>query len=244
MRFRARDASGQRVRCSKWAVRPETVRFGEPQGFCAYHLEAWRKRSRRRGIARGADNVKRMGTMPVAYSKHLSQTLAARLEELADRSPVELLDMTEELRLAKSTIADVTTLYDLSHLALETAETAEKKQVALNACIGAGSILRDTILSLGEVTAKAAGALAAQKAFVGVQDIPAIAGQMVNAVREELGDDDPALVMRIAERLRTIRLPSSGPQGTEITPDMEAEQMDQSVPRVAHDVPQEEEEAA
>lgn len=175
--------------------------------------------------------------MPAAFSRHLSQTLKQRLAELEGNSPSELIDLTTELTSAKVTMGDVMQLYDLTLLALEQAPP-EEQLACLRAVISTGHLVRETALEIGDVAGKAAGAMAACRHFLGIQNIPVLVNQWVNIMYEELGEENADAVARIAERIKEVRMPDGGPRGTRLTPEMadeEARMMDASVPRVEHD---------
>lgn len=220
-----RHPDGSKVQCRNYRT-PRSAK-----GYCAFHMRKYERYGR--GGSTVGQRTEEAPKYGAAYSVHLSQTLTSRLAELAGKSPIELIDLTEELKLAKSTVDDVASFYDVALLAQEQADTPEKQLACLQASIAAGRMVRDVIAEVGDIAGKAAGAMAAAKAFVGVQDLPLLVGQIVEAVHDELGDDDPELVKRIAGRIRDIKLPSSGPHGTDITPDQDVLEMDDTIPRVA-----------
>jgi hypothetical protein len=236
LRYRAKDPfTGERIRCAKYALKG-----GD---YCAYH-QKHRDRCRIRvrtacGQAQpdGQANLENTHAVYPFGFMSLSQTLRQRLAELENQTPVELIDLTEELKLAKTTMGDVAQLYDLTLLALENAPE-EKQLEVLKQVISVGGLLRQTASEIGEVAGKAAGAMAACRHFVGVQNIPVLVNQMIQIMYDELGDEHSVAVARIAEQIKDVRLPNTGPRGTQLTPEMadeEARMMDSSVPLVVHE---------
>lgn len=223
MRRGVRGPSGEQVRCQHWTTKGYAL--------CWYHLRRNYGHKRRR--ATSTDNTERRPTMPAAYGVRLSESLRKRLKSLESDTPVELLQLTEELKLAKATVHDVVEFYDVALLAGEMATEPKQQEEAMRARLAAGQLLRHVLAEVGSIAEQAGAAMMASKAFVGVQDVGMVVGQMVEIVRDELGDDDLERVARIADRLRDVRLPSTGPQGTDLTPDVvdaDAVAMDSTVP--------------
>jgi hypothetical protein len=223
-----RDLDGNRIRCGNWCKR------GHDR--CAFHLRFF-CRPKAAHHLRGGTNNDRIPTLPVAYSKYLSESLNERLKSLEQGTPVELLDMTEELKLAKTTIHDAAQFYDAALMAGDIAVDDKAKLAALQASLAAGQLMRDVIAQVGDIAEQAATVMGQAKEFYSVQNIPLMISQIITAIRDEIGDDTPEKVMRIAERIREIRMPSAGPQGTDITPDMDAQAMDATVPTAPDIVP-------
>lgn len=157
------------------------------------------------------------------------------MQELAGQTPAQLLDLSAELKLAKATMDDVESLYDLTKAAYELADPeSEAKGKLLQQCISVGALVREVAEEVGGVAGRAAGAMMAARHFVGVQNIAMLVAQMTYIVSDEVRDPDT--VRRIAERLSEVQIENNnGPQGTAITPDVEARLMDDTVPRIARE---------
>jgi len=155
------------------------------------------------------------------------------MKELAGRTPAQLLDLSDELRLAKCTMDDVSMMYDMTKKAYELAdEGSEQQAAALNATIQVGAMVREVAEEIGCVAGRAAGAMAAARHFIGVQNVGLLVAQMITIVNDEV--KSPEAQRRIAQRLSEVHIPDNGNRGTTITPDMEAAQMDDSIPRIAY----------
>jgi hypothetical protein len=235
MRRGKRDENGNRVQCNNW-----TLRGGD---LCRFHDQRSAKRRRAKLAARGWQPISNNATshLTVAYSKYLSESLSERMQSLSDK---DLFDVSEEVKLARATVHDVAQFYDLALLAREQADTPEKELAALQACLAAGQLVRSVAEDVTEVAGKAVGAMVQAKALIGVQNIPLLVAQIVQAAHDEFGDDQPDRVKRLAERISEIRMPAEGAIGTSITPDMEAAAMDATVPRIARSEEASREEAA
>lgn len=229
LRMRYRDPlTGLRRQCRNFI-------YDKDRGLCFYHLQHRLRLSRgnRHNIDK-LENSERRPRLPVAYSKHLSESLASRLAELAKKPISDQLDMSEDLALARLTALDAAKLYDIATLSATQAKTPEETLRGLNGQIAAGQVLRDVISEVGDIASKAADMFSKQREFLGVASIPALVKQCVEIMYDELGDEGSEAVTRIAERIDQIRLPSER-GGTLITPDMEVSAMDETVPRISYE---------
>lgn len=181
---------------------------------------AHKKRAGRAGRPKNAvgfyDN-----TYPIVYEKYLSDSLKARLAEIAG---VDRYDVTKELELTRSTVLDAALIYD--------AIPGEK---ALEEKVAAGSILRAAIDGYIETSQKALELEIRRGQNINASTFPMIVKQIVAKAYEAFGEDDGSKekVRAFADAINTIRLPvfaGEQAQGTMITPDQIVLAMDETIP--------------
>jgi len=180
---------------------------------------------RRQGYVR----TRTLGSMPVAYSKYLNDTLRERLVELSGGSVEAQLDLREELALAKMTVEDVVSVYSATCQAAET--LGPDHAGAAEAKLYAGQQLRSTLKDLFDLAERLAKiAYSPTRAQIPVALLGMVLDQVVTEAYDVFGEE-PEVIQKINElstRIKSVRLPSL--EGTTITPDMDVTAMDRTIP--------------
>lgn len=201
-------------RCGHWAMRGSR--------WCTKHggrREAARKKSPR---------LYRIAKMPRAYSKYLTRTLSEALEEQTGVNPQEQLQLYDELALIRDSAGQAVKLYGAARQASEEDPTSLKKQEFV---FQAGAIMREQLKEVISACEAAARLENSAKDKISIHQLHFFIQQIVRAAYNVLGDDVET-VRKIEHSIKTtIRLPSSGIEGTVVTPDMDVNAMDESVPR-------------
>lgn len=206
--------------CSRWAVRGG--RFCPKHGGCRENNGVHHRRTDRTKRLRRHHRINDKA-LPEVYSKYLSNKLTERLEELAG-VPDEL-DLTEELRLMRSVAVDAAQLYDVA------INVDDAQPGALEMRMSAGEILRDAIDGVGQTVERVIKAQKDRRETLTVQSLHVVVTQIVERMYDELGDSvDPQIIRRLADSIRDVRLPSDEIQGTALTPDQDAREMDATIP--------------
>jgi hypothetical protein len=206
-RRRVRDpVTGERVRCKKWRVNGHKL--------CREHL--LRSQGRLRLNLKNGYRQKRK-YYPVAISKYLSDTLQERIAELNAGSPLDKFDMSADFPVAMQTLIDAAQIYD-----------ATFQTNNIEARIAAGQVFRETYKEVADLGANTVDLMTKCRAYIGVQNIPLLVNQFIDAAYEVFGDDER--VREWAEKIKNIRLPNEN-AGTLLTPDMDVKEMDSTVPK-------------
>lgn len=154
--------------------------------------------------------------LPRFYSKHLHRTLSEVIEEALAASPREQLNLSEELAVMRATAADVCKLYDAC-----TSFTTRVK---------AGDILRSVMKEVVSVCESAARVEALAKDKLNVHNLAYVISQVVRCAYDVFSDDLPKAKEFETLIRETIRVPNEA-QGTTVTPDQDAMDMDGTIPR-------------
>lgn len=160
---------------------------------------------------------------PAVYSKHLSDSLKSRLAELQGQ---DKYDLTPELDLARCTALDAAKLYDV-------VSTLSDDEDGLSKKIAVGQVLRDTMHEVADICGKAQNVAAGNKrGVIDVQALHLVVVQMITIAHDIFGDVvPPELIEEYGERIKQIKLPRDGTEGTELTPDTDVLAMDDTIPR-------------
>lgn len=158
--------------------------------------------------------------MPRFYSKYLTRTVQEAVEEALAVSPREQLQLFEELALMRDLAGQAVALYSAAR------ETG-KAEVMMQA----GMLMQQHLKEVIATCESAARIDAAAKDKVSVHTLHHFVDQLVRVAFETFGDTDKAREFEFAIRTQ-IKLPSSGVNGTDITPDQDVTEMDRSVPQV------------
>lgn len=216
----------------------------KPRG--KYYDAAKERMARLLGARFGPVAAKHKREMPAVYEKFLSNALIDRMQSVGDSAP-ELFNNRNELKLAKASAVDVAQLYDFvlnttgeELEKLETLDGGEKdRNFQIEQClqkrIAAGQIMNSVLKNVVELSGKVQEIENTKRHAINTQDLGGIVAQFVEAVHDVLGDSEDMLplVQEIALRIKQIKLPRSGPEGTEITPDQDVLEMDATIPRLA-----------
>jgi len=159
------------------------------------------------------------------YLKCLRPTLAAALETALAESPLDQLDLSEELALIRVAAGDAVAQYaKVSELTGEDAKTAEMKLMMGQMMI---SRLQDVAKMAEAAGSNAELKVRLQGAFA--QVMTSVITSIAHAAWEVFGDD--YRVKDFEELIRTkLEARGAGVEGTEITPDRDVIEMDETIP--------------
>lgn len=188
--------------CRKWALKGSK--------FCARHGG---RRSRTPVII-----------PPTVYSRFLSRTLKSMVEEQMQRPPGEQLQLFEELALIRHTALRTVMLYD------KVVESAEEGKPNSKAEMMAAALMRDTLHEVQRMAEAAARVAAAGKDQMPAHAVRYVILQVVKIAYGIFGDDERMRAFETA-LTETIKVPGNGDERTDITPDDDAEDMDDTIPR-------------
>lgn len=216
-KFCKADLGGGR-QCKAWALRGAK--------YCKFHG----------GYKGGRNFVDK--SMPRIYRRHMTQSLHAAVQEQMAVSPAEQLQLFEELALMREVAQQSVRLYGAASEALERAEAEgleePKRKKLEELTMSAGMVLQDQMRSVSDICDRAARIDAQVKDKISVHTLHHFVDQIVMIAYKsfgELGEDSP-LVKDFVQRIRTeIKIPSTGAEGTSVTPDMDVRDMDETVPR-------------
>lgn len=168
--------------------------------------------------------------LPPVYSQYLSSSLRDRLlaagEHFATQSR---LNLDDELDLMRDTVLGEALLYDKACKVMELAATSDDERIksaALEARIDCGMRLRQAIDGVAALCERVAKMDAASKAAIPSAAVNFVVMQVAQIAKDCL---PPSQAQLLADRLRTVRV-SDIESGTLRTPDMDADEMDATVP--------------
>lgn len=161
------------------------------------------------------------------YSKHLSKALAGKVDEARALDP---FDLTEELALLRVMALDTAQLYDVIR-SVENDKLGNPipDSDRLTMAVEAGKVCRDALGEVFDAVKRMTEVESNRKDMVTSTSLTTVLARVVTAVHDVLGDERETEVMAIAEAIRKIKLPSQN-SGTDLTPDLDALDMDASVP--------------
>lgn len=151
------------------------------------------------------------------YGRYLSKTLKEVLEEQLN-SPDPLADLSEELVLMRECAGQAIQLYDVSL-------RSEEPQTRHNAAL----ILRDALKDVADIAMRHAAIVEKQAGKFDVQHLAYVSNAICKLAYDVFGELAPELAEEFIGKLpNIIRLP--GKEGTELTPDQDVAEMDDTVP--------------
>lgn len=165
--------------------------------------------------------------MPKFYRNRMSATLASFVEEHMQMSPEEQINLFEELALTRTVAGDAVALYDATVTALK-----EKNDDAANQTrLLAGSMLKDALKDVSDMCMRASAIEQNARDKFSVHTLQYIINQIVRIVHEACEPEHHEVAERIEYMIHTmIRIPKTTTDGTELTPDQDARDMDATVP--------------
>lgn len=170
--------------------------------------------------------------MPRFYSKVLTKTLAAFVEEACDSPIADQTQVIEELALMRHGTSQVVALYDAVVGKLEEERDPAKAAKLREAAAMIATQMKEDLKEVAKVCETAARIEAMAKDKVSVHSISHVVNQMVRLMHTVCGEENVAIAEEFERRVREeVKLPSTGPEGTNITPDMDVLEMDDLVPR-------------
>jgi len=191
-------------------------------GYCKFHYK-WH-------TAHGADvhtNARnRHGSDMVRfYRNHLTKSLAAALDDALNIDPQEQLSLYEELALMRDVAGQSVALYGI------TKDLAEKEPNEKNRArvFEAGQLMQGQLSEVVRICESAAR-VANTRGSISADQLSMFVAQMTRCAQDAFGDDPRVMVFDQLVK-KQIRIPVDGASGgTTITPDLDAREMDSSVP--------------
>jgi hypothetical protein len=167
--------------------------------------------------------------MPRVYAKYLSKELTRTLEEQLAVSPQEQLQLYEELALMREAAGQAVKLYSVAHEAARTQPENTKRQELV---VTASQIMAEALKNVQGICEAAARCEAQAKDKLSIHQLYFFINQIVHCIHEAAGGD-VEFAERVVQAIKTgVKLPSFGPEGTAVTPDMDVTAMDNTVPRL------------
>jgi hypothetical protein len=164
--------------------------------------------------------------MPRFYSKHLTKSLSDALEDLTSVSPNEQLSLFEELALVRDAAGQAVAMYSICKEAYEQEPSPKRGEILAAATME----MRGALDHVVKVCEAAARIDSQAKDKVSIHTLHFFI-QQITRIAYDAFDDDPR-ARAFEELLRTrIKLPQAGADGTVLTPDMDVQTMDSTVPQ-------------
>lgn len=177
-----------------------------------------------------AQATREFNKLPAVYSQYLSASLRERLVAAGEHFATQSrLNLDNELDLLRDTVLGEALLYDKACAVCELASESDDERIksaALEARIESGMRLRVAIDSVAALCERVTKMDAASKAAIPASAVNYVVMQVAQIARDVLPSSQAAL---LAERLRTVRV-NDVELGTTRTPDMDADEMDATVP--------------
>lgn len=206
--------------CRQWA-NGEFIPLG--YSYCNWHGKSLFARIRKGQAGPKIWDVDRMKSK--FYSKRLGPKLAAFVEESLAAPHNQQLALNEELALMREVAGNAISLYSA---ALELPDnTKDKNQMLMNAALIMQESLKE-VRATCKVAAEVDSMSRDKFSLVHLQDIVNQISKMVYLCFDDVA---PERVKAFDNMLtEQLRLPTSGIQGTTLTPDQDATEMDCSIP--------------
>lgn len=179
----------------------------------------------------GPNAIRGNRTLPKFYKRHLTKTLADRLDELTGGAPSEQLSLFEELALMREASGTAVALYGIAHDACAQQPENAKLQATLMA---ATAMMQESLSEVVRVCEAAARVDAHAKDKVSIYALHHFVDQIVRAAYDTFeGNVEQQVLDRFDELLKSrIKLPGGdGQGGTKSLPSDDVADMDASVPK-------------
>ena len=236
-----RNGARAGLRCIRWACKGS--RFCTYHGGGNRHVKAYMQRAKIGNVA--GRKYSQLQRLPMAYSKYLSESLADRLQDLVARPLREQINAVEELGLMEIAATDAVQLYNLveqtTESELQKLETLDEGETKKNAVVrdvlqqrmAAGMLMKDALQGVVDAREQVQRIANDKRTSIAVQDLALLVSQFVEIAYEVFGENNIELVNEYAARVRSVKLPRDGSEGTTLTPDMDVMAMDKTIPKIA-----------
>jgi hypothetical protein len=212
-------ATGER--CRYWAMRDCK--------FCKKHnnLSKYHKTKSIAGNTSAGATVRTAEDMAKLkfYSKRLGPKLTAALEEMVSQPLQDQLSLFEELAIVREVAGQALELYSVAQEKIPA--TAPNRAEVL---ASAGMLLQSALENVRTMCKTAAEVNAAGKDKYSIHSLQDVAAQIVRMVTTCFGDRPEQLAEFDAMLTQQLRLPKAQADGTTLTPDMDALDMDATIP--------------
>jgi hypothetical protein len=159
--------------------------------------------------------------MGVIYRKHMSKTLQERLDEFLDQSQEEQLALYEELSMMRMMAVDSIKMYD--------AACQSRKPEAVTI---ASEMLKESLEAVSSMVKACADIESKATDKVSIRQLNLFVLQICRAVRRIVGEENVELAQKIINEINSsVKFHADG-MGTALTPDQQAQSMDDTVPYV------------
>lgn len=204
-RFQCEAIRKNGKRCRKWRLRDKRT--------CQFHG----------GRSRTGSPYQTVMTLPRLYSKHLSGTLLDAVEHVMGQDPREALNLFEELALMRVAAGDAIKLYNAAHTVEGEKGDAIRTQAA--------GLMAQALSNVQSMCESAARIELQGKDKLSIHSLKAVVDQVVY-ISYKVFKDHPDLVKKFQETIaEQVRMPkASGIEGTDITPDRDVVEMDETIP--------------
>jgi len=154
-----------------------------------------KKHGGKRGLAQPATTMSH-------YRKNAGPKLKKVLEELAEESSDDRIQLDDEIDLARAASTRAMRLWEMACID-KAADTSDKVKVMATAS------LRTAVGHVAALCSQQAKITAASQATMDVEGAGWLVVQVTKAINDELREDYPSLADRLVKRLDSIQLPSS-----------------------------------
>lgn len=171
--------------------------------------------------------VVRIDHLPHFYSKRLNGTLGKFIEDSLATPPGEQLDLYAELAMMRHVASEAASLYEA---AVDMTPEPGKELAKQGAVMACATVMQEALNMVADMAGKISGIERNATDKVSAGQLSFIVAQIVRIAHETMPDEYARTFeasMREKVRIQT------GPQGTTLTPDMDAVEMDGTVPNIA-----------
>lgn len=170
----------------------------------------------------------RINHLPRIYSRVLNKTLGDLFEEFLNQDPSEQITLFEELALMRATSLDAIRLWSKAH---EHEVTEKNHDKIMELRLTAGNIMRDCLKDVQSMCESISNIDAKAKDKISAHQLLYVINQIIRMAHESFGNDPRVHLFEklIRERIKV----HAGEGGTNLTPDQDVLEMDDSIPREA-----------
>ena len=187
-------------------------------------------------------NCKRIPVMAKFYGKYVTKSLGDILDAAIAEDPSEQLNLVEEIALIREVAGQAVALYSAARELVDNAtpaDRARKQEMLMNA----GEIMKMQISEVVKTCESAAKISAMARDKISIHQLQYFVSQITRCAFEAFKDDPRAHDFN-DKLLSLVKIPmpligsdgSDGTQGTTLTPDADAREMDSSVPDYGHEI--------
>jgi hypothetical protein len=170
--------------------------------------------------------------LPKFYSRVMTQTLRERIDESTARTHDEQIELYEELALMRESASEAVRVWSLAVTRLEEARAEGRDTKLLIGVVqDASQLMAQHLEHVKEYALAIARVRSMTKDKLTLHTLYGVVHQVTRLMYEVCGDENEALARELEQRLRTdIVIPTDGREGTTLTPDQTAMDMDDTIP--------------
>lgn len=169
--------------------------------------------------------------MPSVYNRALTKTLAESINTLQAAPPAKQLQIFDELALMRDVATEAVKLYSIAR---EASAAAPDNMKLTEQVLAMGAVMREHLNEVVKLCEAAARMEQQAKEKISVPQLHFFVDQLVHAIYLAC-EGDVIMAKHIEQSIRTnVLLPSmsAGDQGTLLTPDLDVQAMDATVPKI------------